>query len=285
MVNYKALSIVFVVITIILAALTGYLVAYPSSSTHTTTATTTVTSTASPSATSSTPLAVNLVYKAGIGFYLTNASGYTLYFRTTDPGNGSSTCTGSCVNVWPLFYAGAGTFRLPSSLNSSSFGVAARSDGLKQTTFNGYPLYYYVGDKAPGQITGQGKGNFYACCSVVAATTTTSSSSTSSSAAAAVSKVTIPSGAYDNQSSQGNLGFYPNTITVVIGINNTVMWTNNDIATHTVTSSSVPAGAQSFDDESLNPGSTFSVTLTIAGTYQYHCNIHPWMHGTIIVKS
>ncbi|MGI0090172.1 MAG: cupredoxin domain-containing protein [Nitrososphaerales archaeon] len=35
----------------------------------------------------------------------------------------------------------------------------------------------------------------------------------------------------------------------------------------------------------MNPGSNFSVTFTVPGTYQYHCNIHPWMNGIIIVKS
>ena len=49
-------------------------------------------------------------------------------------------------------------------------------------------------------------------------------------------------------SSSSGLNFSPDNVTVVIGVNNTVMWTNDDVALHTVTSSSVPAGAQSFND-------------------------------------
>ncbi|MGI0092120.1 MAG: hypothetical protein ACREBS_10455, partial [Nitrososphaerales archaeon] len=245
MINYKVLTTIFVVIAIVLAASTGYLIAFPpSSSSHVGAATTTTVSTLTTTITSTFPptssgqFTINLAYKAGIGFYLTNASGYTLYFRATDPGNGSSTCTGGCVSNWPLFNAGTGTLKVPSVLNTSSFGVATRADGQKQTTYNGYPLYYYVGDKSPGQITGQEKGNFYACCSVVTTTTSSATSSSSSNvSSAAVVQVQIPSGTSTNSSTQGNLGFYPNNITVIIGSNNTVMWMNNDITTHTITSS------------------------------------------------
>ncbi len=98
---------------------------------------------------------------------------------------------------------------------------------------------------------------------------------------AAAVNVSIPSGTGANES----LNFSPSSVTVVIGVNNTVTWTNNDVAAHTVTSLSVPAGAQSFNDGSLAPGATFSMSFTVPGTYQYHCSIHPWMTGTIVVKS
>jgi predicted lipoprotein with Yx(FWY)xxD motif len=131
----------------------------------------TETSTSTTTATLTGPFTVNLAYKAGTGFYLTNATGFTLYFRETDHGNGTSTCTGGCVTAWPLFYAAPGTITLPPGMGASSFGVATRTDGLKQTTYNGYPLYYFANDKASGQIAGQGKGNFYPCCSVDAPAT------------------------------------------------------------------------------------------------------------------
>jgi plastocyanin len=57
-----------------------------------------------------------------------------------------------------------------------------------------------------------------------------------------------------------------------------VTWTNNDSIGHTVTA----------DDGSFNspvdPGKTFSFTFTKAGTYTYHCSIHPTMKATIVVK-
>ncbi|MDG7000536.1 MAG: cupredoxin domain-containing protein, partial [Nitrososphaerota archaeon] len=61
---------------------------------------------------------------------------------------------------------------------------------------------------------------------------------------------------------------------------NTVTWINNDIAPHTVT-----ADDGSFNSGNLNAGETWTHVFTTPGTYTYHCNYHPWMHGTIIVKS
>ena len=82
-----------------------------------------------------------------------------------------------------------------------------------------------------------------------------------------------------------NKGFTPDNITVVIGLNNTVVWTNNDGSIHTVTSSTVPAGATPFDSGLLNPGETFSYTFLTPGAYEYHCTVHPWMTGFVTVKS
>jgi plastocyanin len=89
--------------------------------------------------------------------------------------------------------------------------------------------------------------------------------------------VRIVNGAY-NQSQPQN--FVPNTIVVIIGVNNTVMWTNDDVAAHTVTSDS---GA--FNSGNLNPGQSFTFTFSTPGNYTYHCDYHPWMKGTVIVVS
>jgi plastocyanin len=95
----------------------------------------------------------------------------------------------------------------------------------------------------------------------------------------------MPIGVSANQS----LNFLPSTITVVIGVNNTIIWTNQDVTPHTVTTlpgSTLPSGASSFDSSTLSQGQTFRLTLSIPGTYQYHCSIHPaWMKSTIIVKA
>jgi manganese oxidase len=79
---------------------------------------------------------------------------------------------------------------------------------------------------------------------------------------------------------QTSLGFSPNIIHVVLGVNNTVTWTNNDIAAHTVT-----ANDGSFDSGEISPGQTFSHTFTSVGTYAYHCSYHSWMSGTVIVSA
>lgn len=75
-------------------------------------------------------------------------------------------------------------------------------------------------------------------------------------------------------------GYSPDTIHVVIGVNNTVTWTNYDNVVHTVTST-----ANAFDSGNVNPGETFSYTFTAAGTYAYYCIYHPWMKGTIVVTA
>jgi plastocyanin len=73
-------------------------------------------------------------------------------------------------------------------------------------------------------------------------------------------------------------GYSPDNITVVIGVNNTVIWTNNDNEPHTVTSSD-----GGFDSGNMNPGATFTHTFTTPGTYTYICTYHPWMHGYVTV--
>jgi len=83
-------------------------------------------------------------------------------------------------------------------------------------------------------------------------------------------------------------GFSPASITVVIGVNNTVVWTNDDTATHTIT----PLTGAAWDTidtcqgiPGLCQGVTFQYTFTASGTYQYHCLYHNGMQGTVIVKS
>ena len=74
-----------------------------------------------------------------------------------------------------------------------------------------------------------------------------------------------------------NFSFTPAKLSISVGT--TVIWTNNDSVTHTVT-----ADGGAFDSNNLSPGNTFSFTFSKAGTYTYHCKIHPSMMGTILVK-
>ena len=74
-----------------------------------------------------------------------------------------------------------------------------------------------------------------------------------------------------------NMSFSPATLTVAVGT--TVTWTNNDNMTHTVTSD-----ASGFDSGNITMGSKYSRVFSAAGTFTYHCTIHPTMKGTIIVK-
>jgi len=76
-----------------------------------------------------------------------------------------------------------------------------------------------------------------------------------------------------------NFAFSPKTLTVAPGT--TIMWTNKDSAPHTVTSDS----GSTLASGDLSQGKSYTHTFTKAGTYAYHCAIHPFMHGTVIVSS
>ncbi len=90
--------------------------------------------------------------------------------------------------------------------------------------------------------------------------------------------VSIVPGASNPSNSAGH--FLPDSIIVVIGVNNTIIWVNQDYTIHTVTSNS-----NLFNSGLLNFGDKWSYTFLTAGTYAYHCAIHPYMNGTVIVRS
>jgi plastocyanin len=73
--------------------------------------------------------------------------------------------------------------------------------------------------------------------------------------------------------------FSPARLTVRPGT--TVVWINRDSDAHTVTDAT---GPQRFQSPGLDTGAKFAVTFRKAGTYQYFCSVHPFMHGTIIVR-
>ncbi len=73
-------------------------------------------------------------------------------------------------------------------------------------------------------------------------------------------------------------GYTPTDITVVIGVNNTVRWTNNDNMPHTVT-----ATDGNFDSGNMNAGDSFVHTFNETGTFAYICSYHHWMHGSVTV--
>jgi predicted lipoprotein with Yx(FWY)xxD motif len=91
------------------------------------------------------------------GRVLASSRGLTLYYYGEDkPHSGKSVCTGGCATAWPPLAApvkGPAGVRLPGRL-----GVITRPNGVRQVTLNGYPLYFYAGDKAPGQAKGNGIG-------------------------------------------------------------------------------------------------------------------------------
>jgi plastocyanin len=87
--------------------------------------------------------------------------------------------------------------------------------------------------------------------------------------------ISIPQGASAQQVNQ-----YYMPVNASIPKDATITWTNKDVAPHTATASD-----GSFDTGVINPGSTASAMVKGQGDIQYHCNIHPWMHGSLQVSS
>ena len=92
------------------------------------------------------------------GAFLTTASGRTVYLWAKD-GMNMSDCSGAGASAWPPVPA-TGTLTAAGSAKASDLGTITRSDGTKQVTYDGHPLYYFVGDSAAGQTNGQGSDNF-----------------------------------------------------------------------------------------------------------------------------
>jgi predicted lipoprotein with Yx(FWY)xxD motif len=70
-----------------------------------------------------------------------------------------SECSGACAAAWPPVPA-TGALTTAGGAKAGDLGTITRSDGAKQVTYDGHPLYYFVGDSAPGQTAGQGSDNF-----------------------------------------------------------------------------------------------------------------------------
>ena len=91
-----------------------------------------------------------------LGDILVDGKGMTLYMFTADTG-GTSACTGDCLASWPAL---AGESATPGTgLDTKDFTSITRDDGSKQVAFFGMPLYTFAGDKAAGDVAGQGVGD------------------------------------------------------------------------------------------------------------------------------
>lgn len=90
-----------------------------------------------------------------LGTIVVDAHGMTVYRFDHDAQNaGTSACTGDCAGTWPAVIAGSGA---PAASGvSAGLGVITRSDGRRQVTLDGWPLYTFSGDGAPGDVHGQG---------------------------------------------------------------------------------------------------------------------------------
>ena len=79
-------------------------------------------------------------------------AGNTLYVFIPDDG-GESTCYDGCADAWPPL---EGAAQAGGSIDAALLGTSPRTDGSVQVTYNGWPLYYFANDAAPGDTNGQG---------------------------------------------------------------------------------------------------------------------------------
>jgi len=223
--------------------------------------------TQAPAPASSGPM-VMVSQKEGLGSFLADSRGMTLYLFLNDSPN-TSNCSGGCAQNWPPFTVN-GKPAAGEGVNASLLGTIQRSDGSTQATYNGWPLYYFAGDKQAGDTNGQGVKNVWYAISPAGEKVETKS------AAATAAPATQPPAESSSQVIIAGFKFSPAGLQVKVGT--TITWVNNDSVPHTVT-----ADDGSFNSETLDTGSTFQFTFNQAGTFTYHCGFHPSMTATITV--
>lgn len=105
------------------------------------------------------PSASTLTAKSSrFGRVLFDGRGFVLYAFTRDP-RGRSACYGACATAWPPYFA-KGRLSAGAGVTRSLLGTTRRRDGKLQVTYAGKPLYYYVGDRSPGEIFCQNVDEF-----------------------------------------------------------------------------------------------------------------------------
>jgi predicted lipoprotein with Yx(FWY)xxD motif len=101
---------------------------------------------------------ISVADNGDLGKILVDSKGMTIYLFEQDSGP-RSTCSGACAADWPPVTT-TGTPSAGKGLPASMVGTTARSDGSKQVTYNGHPLYRYIGDQNAGDANGQNVNAF-----------------------------------------------------------------------------------------------------------------------------
>ena len=123
-------------------------------------------SAAKPAAANTASSAAVAVRTTQLGPTLVDSSGRTLYLFQKDK-NAASTCNGACASVWPPLTTN-GKPHAQAGISAAKLGTTKRQDGKTEVTYAGHPLYYYVSDTQPGQVSGQGLDQFGAIWNAVA---------------------------------------------------------------------------------------------------------------------
>ena len=114
---------------------------------------------ASPTPTAESDPAALKVAETSLGPIVVDAAGMTVYYYDADTaGSGVSTCSGDCLVAWPAVH---GEADVVVEGITAEVGSIPGNDGEPQLTLNGMPLYYFVTDVAPGDVTGQAKAGVW----------------------------------------------------------------------------------------------------------------------------
>src|SRR6266704_1723668 len=98
-------------------------------------------------------------HSSSYGSILFDGRGFVLYAFTHDSPR-HTTCSGACAKAWPPYLISSGHAAAAAGANAKLIGTIRRSNGTTQVTYAGRPLYYYVGDRKPGQILCQNVSEF-----------------------------------------------------------------------------------------------------------------------------
>ncbi len=128
------------------------------------------------------------------GGYLTGPTGRAVYLWDADT-NGKSVCSGACAKAWPPVISKGAPVAMH-GVNASDLGTVRRSDGAKQVTYKGHPLYYFVEDTSAGMTKGQGSDSFGAKWWLVSPAGSAITSGTTSAASTSGGSSGMPSSGY-----------------------------------------------------------------------------------------
>lgn len=174
----KGVSIATIAIVVIVAVGGGFALMHESKKNSPSTSSTTASSSNAPAVNNAIVITKS---SSSVGQYLAEPSGQALYTYGGDTA-GVSNCTSSCLASWPAYQATGSTTGLPAGIST----IKRTDNGQTQFTYNGMPLYTFVGDHG-GAVTGNGVANFSVAKPAAASSSSTTTSTNSAPAPASTS--------------------------------------------------------------------------------------------------
>jgi predicted lipoprotein with Yx(FWY)xxD motif len=152
------LGVLAIAVAIVLAGCGASSKPSASSSTSTTSATNSSSSTSAAAASGAAVITTKSNPVLGTTILAAGPKKLTVYMFAADHG-GTSACYGACAGAWPPLTT-TGALKAEGGASASKLGTITRTEGVKQVTYGGYPLYYYSPDTSEADISGQGINSF-----------------------------------------------------------------------------------------------------------------------------